>query len=54
MRNRYGMRLMGTWPHISLGVSAHLWPLKFAHISLHVPIGVIILGCIGDPVRKSA
>jgi len=38
--NRYGIRWMSTWPHISLGISAHLWPLKHAHLTLHLPVGV--------------
>lgn len=45
--NHYGVRLMGTWPHISLGISAHLWPPRFAHVSLHLPVGVAIFGCTG-------
>jgi hypothetical protein len=45
---RYGFRWMGTWPHISLGVSAHVWPLKHAHLSLHNPFGVLILGYRGE------
>lgn len=44
---KYGLRWMGTWPHISLGISAHLWPLKFAHLSLHLPIGILIIGYRG-------
>lgn len=44
---RYGFRWMGTWPHISLGISAHVWPLKFAHLSLHNPLGVLIIGYRG-------
>ena len=46
--NHYGIRLMAMWPHISLGISAHLWPPKFAHLSLHLPVGVLIFGCTGD------
>jgi hypothetical protein len=45
--NRYGVRYMPTWPHVSLGISAHLWPPKFAHLSLHLPVGVVIIGHIG-------
>lgn len=45
---RYGFRWMGTWPHISLGISAHVWPLKHAHLSLHLPVGVLILGYRGE------
>jgi hypothetical protein len=44
----YGFRWMGTWPHISLGISAHVWPLKFAHLSLHNPLGVLIIGYRGE------
>ncbi len=44
---RYGYRWMDTWPHISLGISAHVWPPKFAHLSLHLPFGVLILGYRG-------
>lgn len=46
--NSYGVRFMGTFPHISLGISAHVWPPKFAHLSLHLPIGVVIIGCTGQ------
>lgn len=45
--NRYGLSAWPTWPHVSLGVSAHLWPLKFAHLSLHLPVGIVILGHVG-------
>jgi hypothetical protein len=45
--NRYGIRYMVTWPHVSLGISAHLWPPKFAHVSIHLPIGVVVIGHIG-------
>ncbi len=45
---RYGYRWMGTWPHISLGISAHVWPPKRAHLSLHLPFGVLILGYRGE------
>lgn len=44
---RYGLRWMSTWPHVSLGVSVHLWPLKFAHVSLHLPVGVLVVGYQG-------
>ena len=47
--NRYGVRYMPTWPHVSLGISAHLWPPKFAHLSLHLPVGVVIVGFVGAP-----
>ncbi len=42
----YGVRWMPTWPHISLGISAHL-AFKFGHLSLHLPVGVLIFGYIG-------
>lgn len=45
---RYGVRFMATWPHVSLGISAHVWPLKFAHLSLHLPVGVLIVGYRGS------
>lgn len=44
--DRYGIRWMSTWPHISLGVSAHI-DRKFGHLSLHLPVGVVILGYLG-------
>lgn len=44
--NGYGIRWMPTWPHVSLGVSAHLGS-RFAHLSLHLPVGVMIVGCVG-------
>lgn len=43
---RYGIRWMPTWPHISLGVSLHL-SRKFGHLSLHLPVGVVVIGYIG-------
>ena len=46
-RRRHGIRWIGTWPHISLGISAHLGG-KFAHLSIHLPIGVLIIGFIGE------
>lgn len=46
--NEYGVEWCGTWPHISLGVSAHVAD-RFAHVSLHLPIGVLSVGCIGAP-----
>ncbi len=57
--NSYGVRFMPTWPHVSMGLSAHLWPPKFAHVSLHLPIGVVIIGCTGQergelPAREEA
>lgn len=45
-KNDYGLRLSTHWPHISLGVSAHL-STRFAHFDLHTPVGVVSLGCIG-------
>lgn len=45
--HRYGVRWMPTWPHISLGVSAHI-DRKFGHLSLHLPFGVLVLGFIGE------
>jgi hypothetical protein len=44
---RYGFRWMGMWPHISLGISAHVWPPKFAHLSLHLPLGMLLIGYRG-------
>lgn len=44
---RYGVRFGLTWPHISLGLSAHIWPLKFAHLSLHLPFGWLTIGHVG-------
>lgn len=46
---RHGVRWMSTWPHVSLGVSAHI-NRRFGHVSLHLPIGVVIIGYIGEPV----
>lgn len=46
LRNRYGVRFMPCWPHISLGVSLHLGR-KFGHLSLHLPFGVLIFGFVG-------
>lgn len=43
---RYGVRWMPTWPHINLGVSAHL-SRKFGHVSLHLPFGLLVVGHIG-------
>jgi hypothetical protein len=37
---------MPTWPHINLGLSIHL-DRKYGHVSLHLPVGVLILGFIG-------
>jgi len=51
--NRYGVRWMPTWPHVSLGVSAHLHP-KFGHLSLHLPVGVLIIGFIGADAEPEA
>jgi hypothetical protein len=48
---RYGFRWMGTWPHVSLGVSAHVWPPKHAHVSLHLPLGVLIIGYRGEDTQ---
>lgn len=46
--NRYGAKFLPTWPHISLGVSCHLGrPIRFWHLSLHLPIGVLIVGMVG-------
>lgn len=45
-RHRYGIRWMPTWPHINLGISIHL-SRKFGHVSLHLPIGVLVIGFIG-------
>lgn len=45
--HRYGARYTPTWPHVSLGVSAH-FDRKFGHLSLHLPIGVLVLGFIGE------
>lgn len=45
--NRYGVRWMPTWPHVSLGVSLHIGWL-FSHLSLHLPVGVVIVGCVGS------
>lgn len=44
--NRYGAVFMPTWPHVSLGISAHIGG-RFSHMSLHLPMGVLILGCVG-------
>lgn len=46
--NDYGVEWQSTWPHISLGVSAHLGT-RFAHLSMHLPVGVVIVGCVGSP-----
>jgi hypothetical protein len=43
---RYGVRFMPTWPHISLGISAHI-DRKFGHLSVHLPVGVVIFGFLG-------
>ena len=43
---RYGLRLCPTWPHISLGISAHIGR-KYGHLSLHLPVGVLIIGYLG-------
>lgn len=48
--NDYGIRLMPCWPHISLGLSAHL-SSRFGHLSVHLPVGVLIVGCIGSTER---
>ena len=45
--HRYGVRWMPAWPHISLGISAHI-DRKFGHLSLHLPFGVLVLGFIGE------
>lgn len=44
--NRYGIECSFTWPHVNLGVSAHL-SSRFGHFTLHLPVGILILGCIG-------
>ena len=49
--NYYGVELATEWPHISLGISAHAWT-RFAHLTLHLPFGLVIIGCIGaDDLR---
>lgn len=45
--HRYGVRFMSTWPHVSLGLSVH-FDRKYGHLSLHLPIGLLVLGFIGD------
>jgi hypothetical protein len=45
-RGQYGVSLTTTWPHISLGLSAHM-DRKFGHLSVHLPIGVLVIGFIG-------
>lgn len=45
-KQRYGVRWMPTWPHVSLGVSVH-FDRKFGHLSLHLPVGVLVIGYIG-------
>lgn len=44
--NRYGVEFSTTWPHVSLGISAHLGS-RFAHLTFHLPFGTVIIGCIG-------
>lgn len=43
--NLWGVAWMRTWPHVSLGVSAHVG--RHWHPSLHLPVGVVIVGCVG-------
>lgn len=45
--HRYGVRWMPTWPHINLGISLHVHH-KYGHLSLHLPIGVLVLGFTGQ------
>jgi hypothetical protein len=42
---KYGVRLdyyPGPW--VSLGVHVHVWPLKQAHIDLHLPQVIVSFG----------
>ena len=45
--NSYGMSFETMWPHVSLGVSAHL-SSRFGHVTFHTPIGYCIIGCLGS------
>lgn len=45
--HRYGVRWMPVRLHISLGISAHI-DRKYGHLSLHLPLGVLVLGFVGD------
>ena len=44
--NRYGASFLPVWPHISLGFSVHVGS-RFSHLTLHMPFGILTLGCIG-------
>ncbi len=43
--NEYGVFTEVTWPHLSLGFSVHLG--RFGHLTLHLPVGLVIVGCVG-------
>lgn len=44
--NRYGLTLETMWPHISLGISAHI-SIRWGHLTIHLPVGYVIVGCLG-------
>lgn len=51
--NDYGIRWAPCWPHVSLGLSAHL-SSRFGHLSIHLPVGLLIVGCLGSATGEGS